>query len=133
MFILLLNSRFHEFLKQENEVGNITRQEAVSMVGISFMLCVCSVFGGGWVRCGCVCTCMHAFMHFFSYMILPVIIISFLALNIFDWLLCMTYFLFLHFDCRYLPCSWMCYLITMYLTVSFLFFWIFCWRNPFCY
>lgn len=25
--------RFHEFLKQENEIGNITRQEAVSMVG----------------------------------------------------------------------------------------------------
>lgn len=25
-------NRFHEFLKQENEVGNITRQEAVSMV-----------------------------------------------------------------------------------------------------
>lgn len=25
--------RFHEFLKLENEIGNITRQEAVSMVG----------------------------------------------------------------------------------------------------
>ena len=24
--------RFHEFLKLENEVGNMTRQEAVSMV-----------------------------------------------------------------------------------------------------
>jgi hypothetical protein len=27
--------RFHEFLKLENEIGNITRQEAVSMVGKS--------------------------------------------------------------------------------------------------
>ncbi|RWW46895.1 hypothetical protein BHE74_00047157, partial [Ensete ventricosum] len=33
----LLNSRFHEFLKQENEVGNITRQEAVSMVPPLFL------------------------------------------------------------------------------------------------
>ncbi|XP_020255770.1 tRNA (cytosine(34)-C(5))-methyltransferase isoform X2 [Asparagus officinalis] len=32
-----INSRFHEFLKQENEVGNITRQEAVSMVPPLFL------------------------------------------------------------------------------------------------
>lgn len=33
MFMLsFLISRFHDFLKQENEIGNITRQEAVSMV-----------------------------------------------------------------------------------------------------
>lgn len=38
----LLASRFHEFLKLENEIGNITRQEAVSMVSAfyySFMFC----------------------------------------------------------------------------------------------
>lgn len=35
----LLDFRFHEFLKQENEVGNITRQEAVSMVCIKFLCC----------------------------------------------------------------------------------------------
>ncbi|XP_020105556.1 tRNA (cytosine(34)-C(5))-methyltransferase-like [Ananas comosus] len=29
--------RFHEFLKQENEIGNITRQEAVSMVPPLFL------------------------------------------------------------------------------------------------
>jgi hypothetical protein len=29
-------SSFHEFLKHESEVGNITRQEAVSMVGILY-------------------------------------------------------------------------------------------------
>jgi len=28
-----VNLRFHEFLKLENEIGNITRQEVVSMVG----------------------------------------------------------------------------------------------------
>lgn len=28
-----MNFRFHEFLKLQNEIGNITRQEAVSMVG----------------------------------------------------------------------------------------------------
>ena len=36
-------ARFHEFLKLENEIGNITRQEAVSMVGtphdIHFFCC----------------------------------------------------------------------------------------------
>jgi hypothetical protein len=31
-----LFSSFHEFLKHESEVGNITRQEAVSMVGILY-------------------------------------------------------------------------------------------------
>uniref|UniRef100_A0ACD5Y1B6 Uncharacterized protein n=1 Tax=Avena sativa TaxID=4498 RepID=A0ACD5Y1B6_AVESA len=31
---------FHEFLKHENEVGNITRQEAVSMVPPLFLNCV---------------------------------------------------------------------------------------------
>ena len=31
--VLSIVLRFHEFLKQENEIGNITRQEAVSMVG----------------------------------------------------------------------------------------------------
>lgn len=31
--LALRNCRFHEFLKLENEIGNITRQEAVSMVG----------------------------------------------------------------------------------------------------
>ncbi|XP_020082148.1 tRNA (cytosine(34)-C(5))-methyltransferase-like [Ananas comosus] len=29
--------RFHEFLKQENEIGNITRQEAISMVPPLFL------------------------------------------------------------------------------------------------
>jgi multisite-specific tRNA:(cytosine-C5)-methyltransferase len=29
--------RIHEFLKQENEIGNITRQEAVSMVPPLFL------------------------------------------------------------------------------------------------
>lgn len=31
-----LFSSFHEFLKHESDVGNITRQEAVSMVGILY-------------------------------------------------------------------------------------------------
>jgi hypothetical protein len=35
--------RFHEFLKLENEIGNITRQEAVSMVGQHSILSVTSV------------------------------------------------------------------------------------------
>lgn len=34
--------RFHEFLKLENEIGNITRQEAVSMVGQHSILSVTS-------------------------------------------------------------------------------------------
>jgi len=33
LIFLCLTFRFHEFLKLENEIGNITRQEAVSMVG----------------------------------------------------------------------------------------------------
>jgi len=34
--LTFLSLSFHEFLKRENEVGNITRQEAVSMVGTWF-------------------------------------------------------------------------------------------------
>lgn len=36
-------SSFHEFLKRENEVGNITRQEAVSMVGPWFLFQRCAI------------------------------------------------------------------------------------------
>ena len=32
--------RIHDFLKRENEIGNITRQEAVSMVNIVMCPCV---------------------------------------------------------------------------------------------
>lgn len=83
---MITTFRFHEFLKLENEIGNITRQEAVSMVG--------------WLNCWGFCNNIIIYKNFCVE--------------------CLQFFLQLKdcFCCRYLPSSWMCNQIILYLIVS---------------